>query len=89
MQVSRNESSSGSAPPAGGEVGAGQVRLAAKARGPLLAGLRRKDKAATAMVIETICPALTQAVWVYRGSPPGPGAPRIRNWAPSPPHWTA
>jgi RNA polymerase sigma-70 factor (ECF subfamily) len=69
MQVSRHESSSGLSPPAGGEVSAGQARLQAEAQAGLLAGLRRKDKAAFAMVIEQYSPMLTKAAWLYLGSP--------------------
>ena len=68
MQVSRHESSSGLSPPAGEEVSAGQARLQAEAQAGLLAGLRRKDKAALAMVIEQYSPMLTKAAGLQLGS---------------------
>ena len=58
MQVFRHKSSPGLPQPAGGEAGAGQARLQAEAQAGLLAGLRRKDKTAFAMVIEQYSPML-------------------------------
>ena len=67
MQVDKDQKPSGLPLHASGTVGSGATRIRTEAQAELLAGMRRKDRQAFAMVIRHFSPDLTKAAYLYLG----------------------
>ena len=67
MQVNEDPKPSGLAPPEGGPARTEAASVSTEAQAGLLAGMRRKDRQAFAMVIQQFSAVLTKSAYVYLG----------------------